>query len=256
MNKIFFYDNIEIVLKINTTNMSAEMNNTAETYEKLSLEEKINAKLDSLENKSMQWNTKVDELKTLALVNSMFIDSKTFQNWWIEANIVVKRNKNFNEYYLLINWNLFNKPLNLNQIEETASKIKFLVDQKESINLNWMALERHFELNDSSLSKLSPLFSNTTIWEVQKVPGSLISDDTKKTLENATNYNNMSEEVFEIAMKIRNNVDNKWNYQDTISDSIFPTDKNWNQVTHTLDNVWFPEPNDVYKIKHTALEQQ
>ena len=106
--------------------MSAETTKINEVCEQNEYE-KINSKLDALEDKCNQSVLKKEEIMI----------SNDISKFWMD--LVVKRNKEPfpNEYFLLKNWILLNIPLNIDNVFNEAHKLDDLINAQEDLYLDW-----------------------------------------------------------------------------------------------------------------------
>lgn len=209
--------------------MSAETTKFNEVCEQNEYE-KINSKLDSLENKCNQSVLKSEEIKL----------SNEISRFWMDVVVKRDKNPNLNQYYLLKDWVLFNKPQNLNQIFDLAKKIDDLINIPEDLQLDWKFNFRRIRKDDSLFFEDSIVLENIDHWNS-------LEERKEEVMEN----NNLTEELFKFAWIFREKLWHKDVFNPELEqDMIY--DRNWNRKKIHRP-LWF---NSLYNSKQILEADQ
>lgn len=200
--------------------MSAETTKNHEVCEQNEYE-KINSKLDSLEDKCNQSVLKKEEIKL----------SNEISKFWMD--LVVKRNKEPlpNEYFLLKNWVLLNIPLNIDKVFDEAHKLDDLINAQEDLYLDW-------KFNYRKVTREYWFFEKWDKIPEQKTPYDNIDNDNSQLerKEQIREKNNEVEEHFRFLKIFR---DQLW-LESTFNPELewdLKTDKDWNIIKEFMP-IW------------------
>ncbi len=193
--------------------MSAETTKNHEICEQNEYE-KINSKLDTLEDKCNQSVLKKEEI----------IISNDISKFWMD--LVVKRNKEPfpNEYFLLKNWVLLNIPLNIDKVFDEAHKLDDLINAQEDLYLDW-------KFNFRTVTREYWFFEKWDKKDEDKTPYSNIDRENsqRERIQQIREKNNEVEEYFRFLKIFR---DQLW-HESTFNPELewdLKKDENWNFV--------------------------
>ena len=193
--------------------MSAETTKNHEVCEQNEYE-KINSKLDTLEDKCNQSVLKKEEIMI----------SNDISKFWMD--LVVKRNKEPfpNEYFLLKNWVLLNIPLNIDKVFDEAHKLDDLINAQEDLYLDW-------KFNFRTVTREYWFFEKWDKKDEDKTPYSNIDRENsqRERIQQIREKNNEVEEYFRFLKIFR---DQLW-LESTFNPELewdLKKDENWNFV--------------------------